>query len=89
MKYAMLLVLFLSGCLTTTMSIKRSADGTIVVTQPKDVCFEELTYTVDGNEVLSIKKYSSMANTQALQIQADVMSGIASGVASGVVGAMK
>jgi hypothetical protein len=53
-----------------TTIVRQRADGTILITSPKDVVIQKLSYTRTGTNVqLQVRGYSSAANVNAINAQ--------------------
>lgn len=79
-----------SGCLRTTTRIVRTQDGAVLISSPKDVTIDSLTWVNAGSEnTLEVRGYSSSASVAALQAQrAAIESAIGAAVKAAAQGAM-
>lgn len=85
---AVLCLVLLTGCQTTTV-VRQRPDGTILITSPKDVVIDKLTYTRTGtNLVLEVRGYSSAANVNAIKAQWDGVNSFAGKIVKGGVEAV-
>lgn len=84
----MAMALALCGCANvTTTRIMRSANGQIIISSGKDVKIEKLHYSyspVDGTVEVVMSGYSSNANTDAINAQAQREQQVINGVITAV-----
>ncbi len=81
--FALLLVVLTAGCQMTTV-VRQRPDGTILITSPKDVVIQRLSYARDGaNVLLEVEGYSSAANVNAIKAQFDGINSLAGKIAQG------
>jgi len=67
-----------------TTVVRQRPDGTILITSPKDVVIQRLSYARDGaNVLLEVEGYSSAANVNAIKAQFDGINSLAGKIAQG------
>ena len=84
-----LLLLLCASCANvTTMKIRQNRDGSISIDSGKDVKADSVIFD-RGDEHVEIKGYSSMANTDAINAQANREVAVTQAISAAIVEGMK